>query len=1015
MADATNETPTTPDPYEDTDAIKALVTRKRDEWNKGREPFIRAAYRNLLFYRGDQWFVWDRRTNRFRPAILPKGTPTPVTNKFCLDGDTEIPCLDGTTPTIRELAQRSEMPWVYGFDTESLRVVPALAERVWKTGDRECVRVEFEEGTWVVCTPDHKFLTWKRGYVDAQDLKPGESIVPFMRPPRKDRRYDYVLQPADASYEPVHRLVAADIYGPIPKGSHVHHRNENQRDNRPENLEVLTSSEHMRHTAQRRYERGELAGTRHPDHGDRMRRLWQDPEYIEKQRQARVRAWEQTPERKEKTRRESAARRDGGSGKFANHRVRAVVPIGVREVYDICTPRTHNFAIGAGVFVHNSETVDALTSVFARVEPRLNFAPGSPNEPEDRAAADVSSRAIDVIEAEVNLRVNRQMLAAWVSLTPCAWLETGYDPDPAHGTREMTMDECPQCGTVQAAAMESVPCPACGGMMQTVVQTVPVGRMYVDVCSIFEMFYDYAITDWSRQTEYIREKSVSLDQAKARWPHLADQIEANSVGVQDGWYADALPTLAPNISDNNGGRLMIAQTRQPANRVTERWYYSLPTATYPEGLLAVMVGKEHVGHTGPLPYKAKQADGTSKPFLNHVFFPQKLVPGSGMPKTVADDLAHLQTRRNKAESAIEAAMYRMGLPIWMVPNGCNVPPGSFHGEAGTVLRYNATVGSQIIKPERVPGQSIPLSFIQRLESIDRSFESLAGTYDIIKGSKPAGVSAGIALQILQERGMSRFAPNFILWETAWAQWASQALEIFREYATEERLRKIKGRDGEWEVQKFVGADLQGRVDVIPEAGSSMPRSTLTERAEMEQLFALGILNPMDPETKLEAVKLYGKSYLLPGMAHDAKNAIREHEAFEALAQQPLIQRATPDDVMAAREMDYLTLETIFATKFGVTLPRVRGAVDDHAVHSREHRQYAKSERSESLPPIVQVLLEKMIEYHDQLMITQMQALQGVQKGNPQAGYLAPPSPMTSSSSPQRMDGDFAEMTADMDA
>lgn len=43
-----------------------------------------------------------------------------------------------------------------------------------------------------------------------------------------------------------HRVVAHDTWGPIPAGFHVHHKNHDRTDNRPENLEVVSPSEHGR-------------------------------------------------------------------------------------------------------------------------------------------------------------------------------------------------------------------------------------------------------------------------------------------------------------------------------------------------------------------------------------------------------------------------------------------------------------------------------------------------------------------------------------------------------------------------------------------------------------------------------------------------------------------------------------------------------------------------------------------------------------------------------------------------
>lgn len=1025
-------------------------------------------------------------------------------------------------------------------------------------------------------------------------------------------------------------------------------------------------------------------------------------------------------------------RYDGALGRFRPAALKPGTP----------TPVTNLFA----------SSMDAVISVFARIEPRLNFAPGNPEEPEDRAAADVATRAIQVIEAETNLRVNRQMLAAWVGMAGGAWLETGYDPDTMHGTRELQVEQCsgPRCGIMRAPALHveppvppALPCDVCGAPVFAKTETVPIGKMYVDVVSLFEMFFDPSITDWSKQRAVIREQTSSKDEAEARWPDFKEKIVTDVVGsggVSE-WYAGALTTIGPELDASTTARMMRQGQGPLQNRVTEQWYWQLPDATYPKGLLAIVLSRAHVVFAGPLPYARRRQDGGRQPFLPFTFFPQKLVPGSAFPKTVANDLAPKQAQRNKWESILESCGMRMGSPIWMVPNAANV--ASFSGDPGFVGRYNAAQGLPDPSRWRLSGQGIPLSFIQRVTMFDKEFEELAacltgdqeipcldgttrtmeelardypdgggmwvygfdreqmrvvpaqiqsawksgtkrcvrvsfkegthvdcsfdhpfltydrgyvwaedlradeaivplvlheaddylsvaqpvdrkdepvhrmvahallglergggkrdvhhrdhngrnnlpgnlevltrsehirrhpetyahlvgprdannrtiqGTYsrsqwaaltpeerrarvapmlagrrkqlddmtpeqrsqvqrdrwakipkaqrteiaekvvrrrpsknpkiaahrraywaakppeerqalaakmregrmnhrvasvveigdrevydlqtgtgnfgtgagvfvhnsfDVIKGARPVGVSAGIALQLLQERAMSRFSPQFILWEQAHAEWAGQAIEIFREFATEERMLRIKGRDGAWEVQKFLGADLAGRVDVIPEAGSAMPHSTMVERAEIEQLIALGILNAQDPDTNDEILKRYGKSYMKPSMARDTKNAIMENEAFEVLAADPRIAQATADDVAAAREMDYPMLMAALESK-GVKVPRVRGAVDDHSVHSREHGQCLKSEKVRRWPELVQVIFEAHKAFHDTLRIQQMTVLQGLaQNTNATAGFLQPPPAMSqtlnTSSSPARMEGDFDEMAQDVGA
>jgi hypothetical protein len=45
----------------------------------------------------------------------------------------------------------------------------------------------------------------------------------------------------------VHVKVWTDAHGPVPDGHVVHHKNHNKRDNRLENLQLMTHAEHSRH------------------------------------------------------------------------------------------------------------------------------------------------------------------------------------------------------------------------------------------------------------------------------------------------------------------------------------------------------------------------------------------------------------------------------------------------------------------------------------------------------------------------------------------------------------------------------------------------------------------------------------------------------------------------------------------------------------------------------------------------------------------------------------------------
>ena len=48
---------------------------------------------------------------------------------------------------------------------------------------------------------------------------------------------------------------------------------------------------------------------------------------------------------------------------YLNHKVISVKPAGVADVYDLTVDITHNFALAAGVFVHNSVDGDSAAAM----------------------------------------------------------------------------------------------------------------------------------------------------------------------------------------------------------------------------------------------------------------------------------------------------------------------------------------------------------------------------------------------------------------------------------------------------------------------------------------------------------------------------------------------------------------------------------------------------------------------------------------------------------------------------
>jgi len=346
-------------------------------------------------------------------AVIPAAVGVDI---GCFTGDTMIPLLDGKSYPIQQLAEAEQEIIVYS-STESGRVVAAKATAKKTRANAALVKVVLDNGQEIRCTPDHQLMLRDGSWLEAAKLQAGTSLMPLYRQIDKEG-YVLVKQNYSGRWQRAHWVVArSGLLGEVPrfKGQRtvIHHKNFDEADNSPENLQFMGDADHSS------YHRSLVERNQY----------WQSPEFEERRIKALAAkaatveghqymaergtqnilkymqerpehfkqavagngdrgkgflvAYNQSERGKQKSR-EVANRLypcevcgenfRGGFGihnhrKWAhgfNHKVVAVVPLEEREdVYCLTVPEHHNFALEAGVFVHNCGMMAVQTSLTA--------------------------------------------------------------------------------------------------------------------------------------------------------------------------------------------------------------------------------------------------------------------------------------------------------------------------------------------------------------------------------------------------------------------------------------------------------------------------------------------------------------------------------------------------------------------------------------------------------------------------------------------------------------------------
>lgn len=246
---------------EDAD-VKTYVQRIQKQLKK--QPVVNQNNGNVG-YRYDPMNVTE---DYFIPVRGDKSSKIETLPGACIALDTRIPLLDGRTLELQEIIEEWDNGnrdlWVYSCDPKTGKLAPGQITWAGVTRkDADVLKITLDNGEEVITTPDHKFVHRTKGFVEAQNLVEGDSLMPFYRDQKKIKnqkyanKYERVWDSHEQKWVFTHRMVTDSLndFGVIEemvfndslknRSKKIrHHKDHNRFNNNPSNLVWMNGQDH---------------------------------------------------------------------------------------------------------------------------------------------------------------------------------------------------------------------------------------------------------------------------------------------------------------------------------------------------------------------------------------------------------------------------------------------------------------------------------------------------------------------------------------------------------------------------------------------------------------------------------------------------------------------------------------------------------------------------------------------------------------------------------------------------
>lgn len=595
-------------------------------------------------------------------------------------------------------------------------------------------------------------------------------------------------------------------------------------------------------------------------------------------------------------------------------------------------------------------------------EPTAEVVPAS-NEEEDVLAAQAAEAVFASLRETLHLQRVLRQAAWWCSVTGTGYIKTYWDK---HYQSEDSNG-----------------------------QQVIGNHCYTSVSPFNVMVSDLLEEDIEAQPYVLNVFTKSIEWVKQHYPEVITE--------------DFKPTV---VSSNEIMETQYLNTKSSqANSATpdsclvvEAWVKPGATELFPKGGMCLMIDNKVVLCVDDgIPYKHGEY-----PFAKL----DSIQSGSYYATSVVEDLIPIQREINRTRSQMVEARNLMAKPGFFYRSG-SIDPQKWTSATAQVIEVKP--GAEF--PQPIPLPQIPPYVEGMGDRFLQDAEDISGQHQVSKGSAPAGVTAGTAIQFLQEADNSYMAVTHASIEDAIQKVAKHTVALAIQYWDSERLIKYVGRDGTMSARYLQASDLKTGTDIRVEGGSSLPESKAARIALYMDLMTNGALPVQDA---LELMSLPSMKAYFDVINVDKDQARRENLKMRELP---------PEETAKAREFAVMQAQS----QLGPIDPAMGDPManplmaqvmeqanepiipvnewDNHEVHLMIHETFMKGQEYEMLPDEIKNEFELHRQKHKDMAVQSM--MEDMMKGMPPEGMEGMP-PEGGGESPEMGNNQFSDLNKPVD-